>query len=61
MFSLLWEFDLLSVVCFFGDIERYFNMSGAVELSLLRCPFSRLMTIQNKNRLGKEKSWHTAL
>lgn len=46
-FSLLWEFDLKSVVCFFGgDTERYFNVSGAVELSLLRWSFSRLMTIQ---------------
>lgn len=45
-FSLLWEFDLKSAVCFFWDMERYFNVSGTVELSLLRGSFSRLMTIQ---------------
>lgn len=54
MFHLLREFDLKSVVCLFWDVERYFKESRAVELSLWRCSFSRLMTIQTD---GAKRGW----
>lgn len=56
--SLTWSFF------FFGIQSGTFTWAGAVELSPSRCSSSRLVTIQirrGKNRLGKEKSWHTAL